>query len=507
MAEHYDALLDHVREITNLIATRNLLSWDQSTKMPPAAGNVRAGQMATLSRVIHETFTSEATLLLLDAAANEVADADFDSDEASMIRVLRRDYEEATRLPAAFVAEQAALHAQGREVWVKARAENDFALFQPILERIIATKREEAALRRGDDGGELYDALLGQFDRDLKSAQVKSIFDSHKPALIDLVTRIEARANRVDDSCVHQHFDIDKQRAFGTEVVRTFGYDFSRGRLDTTVHPFASFISRYDARITTRWDENFLNMALFGMMHESGHAIHCQGFAEAIDGTPLANGRTGPLSMSVGESQSRSWENLVGRSRSFWIWAFPKLQAAFPGQFDDVSMETLYGAVNKVQPSLVRVEADEVTYNLHIMARFELELELINDRLQVADLPEAWNAKYEALLGVRPPNDSLGVMQDTHWGSGLFGYFPTYALGNLLGAQYYAQALADHPEIPDEIAKGQFDTLRHWQNEHIHAHGRKFTADELTKRVCGEGMQADSYVAYLREKFSEIYAL
>jgi carboxypeptidase Taq len=366
-------------------------------------------------------------------------------------------------------------------------------------------KREEAALRSG--GGDLYDALLGQFDRDLKSAQVRAIFDAHKPALIDLVTRIRDRADRVDDTCLHQHFDIDTQRQLGLEIVQAFGYDLERGRLDVTVHPFASFISRYDARITTRFYENFFNMALFGMMHEAGHAMHAQGFAERLDGTPLANGRTGPMSMSVGESQSRSWENMVGRSRAFWTWAYPKAQAAFPAQFDGVSFDTFFGAINKVQPSLIRVEADEVTYNLHIMARFELEIEVINDRLAVADLPEAWNAKYEELLGITPPDDALGVMQDTHWGSGLFGYFPTYALGNLLGAQYHAQALADHPQIPDELERGKFDTLLHWQNAHIHEPGRKFTADELTRRVCGEGMQADSYVAYLREKYAEIYRL
>jgi carboxypeptidase Taq len=494
-----------MQDIDNLGTARSLLAWDQRTQMPPQGAGVRAGQIATLSRIYHEMFTSETTARLIEEAANEVNGADYESDEASLIRLVQRDYEDATKLPTDFVKRMSELTSRGQQVWAKARAEKDFVQFQPVLEQLIDMTLEEAALRGYDDHP--YDALLDQFDRDLKTADVKAIFDTHKPALIDLIAAVSEQQDRVDDSCLHQHFDIDQQRAFALDVVKAFGFDFERGRQDTTVHPFAMSMSRYDTRITTRFNDDFLNPALFGMMHEAGHGMHGQGFSDEIDCTPLAGGGARGYSMSVAESQSRTWENLVGRSRGFWQWAFPKLQAAFPGQFDDVDLDTFYGAVNRVQPSLIRVEADEATYNLHIMVRFELELELVSGSLKVADLPDAWNAKYQDFLGIIPPDAALGVLQDVHWSSGAIGYFPTYALGNLLAVQYYNKALQDHPSIPDEIAAGKFDTLLKWQTEHIHQHGRKFNADEMTRRVTGEGMQSQDYIAYLQAKYSDIYGL
>jgi carboxypeptidase Taq len=287
------------------------------------------------------------------------------------------------------------------------------------------------------------------------------------------------------------------------EVVRSFGYDFDRGRLDETVHPFATSFSRDDVRITTRFLPEFLNPALFGTMHEAGHAMYEQGIAPELDATPLGGG----TSLSVHESQSRMWENIVGRSKPFWAWALPKLQAVFPQQLGGVDLDTFYKAINIVKPSYIRVEADEATYNLHIMLRFELEMELAAGKVKVADLPQEWNDRFEASFGIRPPTDAVGVLQDIHWSGGMIGYFPTYALGNLLSAQYYNQAIREVSSIPDDIASGRFDTLLGWLNDRIHRHGRKFTADELTRRITGEGIQSRDYIAYLETKYAEVYGL
>ncbi len=302
---------------------------------------------------------------------------------------------------------------------------------------------------------------------------------------------------------LHQRFDIPKQRAFGVMVVSAYGYDFNRGREDEVVHPFCTTFSQGDVRITTRFNPDFFNPALFGTMHESGHAMYEQGVDPSLEGTPLSRG----TSLGVHESQSRMWENFVGRSKPFWNWAFPKLQDTFPDQFKGVNADQFYRAINKVQPSYIRVEADEATYNLHIMLRFELEMDMIAGKIAVNDLPEAWNEMFQAFLGVTPPTDKVGVLQDVHWSNGLIGYFPTYALGNLLAAQYYQKALQDRPSIPDDIANGKFDTLLGWLRENIHRHGRKFTAEELTQRITGESIDCKYYMQYLQNKYGEIYGL
>ncbi|MCA9905348.1 MAG: carboxypeptidase M32, partial [Anaerolineae bacterium] len=279
--------------------------------------------------------------------------------------------------------------------------------------------------------------------------------------------------------------------------------DMQRGQQSVSVHPFCTTFARGDVRITTRFDSKWLNPALFGMMHEAGHAMYEQGVGAFLDGTPLGGG----TSLGVHESQSRMWENIVGRSRGFWMWAFPFLKQYFPTQLEGVDAESFYKAINKVERSFIRVEADEATYNLHIMVRFELETGVVSGKIKVADLAREWNDRFESYFGVVPPSDALGVLQDVHWSSGLMGYFPTYALGNLLSVQYYNRALKDHPSIPDEIAQGKFDTLLHWLNENIHQHGRKYTSDELTQRVTGEGIQSNDFIAYLEGKFGDIYGL
>jgi carboxypeptidase Taq len=501
MSEKYQELVKHLGEIHNLNMASSVLHWDQQTQMPPGGAAARAAQMATLSRIAHEMFTSEQTARLLEAASGELDGAGYDSDEASLIRVVKQDYEDATKLPAEFVAEQTRVTALAHEVWAKARANNDFPSFQPTLERIFELARQQADYLGYKEHP--YDALLGLYERGMTTAQVRRIFDEHKPQLVELIAAIGKHADRVSDAVLHQAFEIEKQREFAIEVVKAFGFDFARGRQDVAVHPFCTHFSRDDVRITTRFSPDFLNPALFGMMHEAGHGLYEMGSDPALEGTPLSGG----TSLGVHESQSRLWENIVGRSRAFWTWALPRLQAKFSSQLGGVDLDTFYKAINKVQRSFIRVEADEATYNLHIMLRFEIETELLSGQIQIADLPRIWNERFEAYLGIVPPNDTLGVLQDVHWSAGLIGYFPTYALGNLLSAQYYKQAVQAHPSIPDEIAEGKFDTLLNWLVENIHRHGRKYTSDELTRRITGESIQSRDYIRYLQAKFGEIYGL
>ena len=501
MGEKFDALKARLGEIHNLDMIAGLVGWDQQTYMPPGGAEAKASQMATLSRLGHEMFVSDETGRLIEDAAAEVEGMAYDSDEASLIRVIREDYTEQTKLPTELVAELTRQTALAHEVWANARQGNDFRAFQPALEKIVALTIRQAEYLGYQD--EPYDALLNQYERGITAKQVKAIFDEHKPELVQLIADVRANADAVSDAVLHQPFDVDKQRTFGLNVVQKYGYDLTRGRQDVAVHPFCTHFSRNDVRITTRFNPEWLNPALFGTMHEAGHAMYEQGIAPALEGSPLASG----ASLAVHESQSRMWENVVGRSKGFWSWALPQLKATFPDQLGSVDLDTFYKAINKVQPSYIRVEADEATYNLHIMLRFELESEMVAGRLNIADLPEEWNDRFEAFFGITPQSDTLGVLQDVHWSSGLIGYFPTYALGNLLAAQYYNQALKAHPSIPDEIASGQFDTLRGWLNTNIHQHGRKFTSEELTRRVTGESIQSRDYIQYLKTKFSDVYGL
>lgn len=501
MGEKYTALLRRLSDIHNLDQAGSVLHWDMNTYMPDGGAPARGEQLETLTRIRHQMFIDEETSQLLEDAKVEIGSADYESDEASMVRIVQQDMEDAVKLPTEFVASFTKLTSDAHHKWKEARAKNDFAIFQPYLERIVEMSRQQADYLGYDETP--YDALLQQYERSMTTASVKAVFDEHKQQLIDLVAAISEQKDRVDDSMLHQAFPIEKQRAFAEWVAQAIGYDFTRGRLDVSVHPFSTSFSVNDSRITTRYHENWLNPALFGTMHECGHSMYEQGVAQNLDGTMLGGG----TSLGVHESQSRTWENLVGRSRGFWQWAYPKLQEHFPGQFDNVDVETFYKAVNKVSPSFIRVEADECTYNLHIMLRFEIEQKIIGGEVAVKDIPDLWNTMFQEFLGITPPTDTEGCLQDIHWSMGGFGYFSTYALGNLLGSQYYNKAVADVPSIPDDIANGNFSTLLTWQNENLHVHGRKFNTDELTRRVTGEGIQSRDYIAYLKAKFADIYGL
>jgi carboxypeptidase Taq len=496
--EKFKAMLG---EVIDLQGAAELLGWDQQTYMPPGGARARAMQLATLGRVAHEKLVSDDMGAALEAAESETKGMDPDSDEVRMVRKARRDFDKARKVPSEWVGEFRRVTALAHPVWEKARAEADFGQFGPRLKEIVALRRQYVDFFAPYD--HVYDPLLDDFEPGMKTSQVRDVFAELRKEQVALVQEIVERGLPVDDSVVRQHFDEDRQREFGLEVARAIGYDFERGRQDKSVHPFTTGSGPGDVRITTRFDLQFLNTALFGTMHEAGHAMYEQGIARELDRTSVGEG----TSLGVHESQSRMWENLVGRSLAFWKGSYARLQEVFPDQLGDVDLDTFYRAINKVEPSFIRVEADEATYNLHIMVRFELEVALMEGTLDVADLPEAWNTKFDEFLGITPPDDSLGVLQDIHWSSGMIGYFPTYALGNLIGGQLWGKIKEDIPDLAQKIEAGQFSDLLDWLRENVHRHGAKFEPMELLTRVTGSGLTAQPYLAYLRDKFGEIYRL
>jgi carboxypeptidase Taq len=423
----------------------------------------------------------------------------YESDDASLIRVTRREYERATRVPSALVAEMNEHNAAAYHAWAEARPANDFAKVRSLLEKTVELSRKWAECFPHDH---IADPLIDNADYGMKAETVRKLFADLRARLVPIVNAITAYPT-ADDSCLKRGASEADQLAFGRDVVKRFGYDFERGRQDKTHHPFMTKFSLGDVRITTRIREDDLSDALFSTLHEAGHAMYEQGIDQRFDGTPLGNG----TSAGVHESQSRTWENLIGRSRGFWEFFYPKLQTAFP-RISDVPFETMYRAINKVQRSLIRTDADEVTYNLHVMIRFDLELALLDGTLAVKDLPDAWHARYQADLGVHAPNDREGVLQDVHWfGGTVGGMFQGYTLGNVMSAQFFDAALRAHPEIPDEIRQGRFGTVRGWLTENIYRHGSKFTASEIVERATGRPMTIEPYIAYLTKKYGELYPL
>jgi carboxypeptidase Taq len=501
MEAKYQELRNRLTEIDDLNAANALLGWDQSTYMPPGGSAARARQSATLSRLAHEKLTDPAVGRLLDDLRAYEESMGYDSDEAGLIRVARRAFERAVKVPPDFVAEMTSHQAESFQVWTEARPQNDFGRVRPYLEKTLDLSRQYAGFFPGYE--HIADPLIDVADYGMKASTIRSVFGQLRAELVPLVESITALPP-ADDSCLHQRFPEPAQWAFNLEAARQIGYDFARGRLDKTHHPFTTKFSIGDVRITTRVDERFLSPALFATIHEAGHALYEQGVKAEYEGTPLADG----TSSGVHESQSRLWENRVGRSRGFWTFTYPKLQAAFFEQLGRVPLKTFYRAINKVERSLIRVEADEVTYNLHVMLRFDFELAMLEGSLAVRDLPDAWRARFQADMGIVPPDDRDGVMQDVHWYFGTIGgMFQGYTLGNILGAQFYDAALRAHPEIPDEIAMGQCGTLLAWLRENIYQYGSKYTTSELLARITGGALDIEPYMRYLRTKYGELYAL
>ena len=501
MATRLDELKARLLEVNDLNAAAAVLRWDQATYMPPGGAGARGRQLATLGRLAHEKFTDAALGRLLDEAARETGGLPYESDEAALVRVTRRDYERALKVPPDFVAELSSHSALTYQAWTGARPANDFARVRPLLEKTLELSRRMADFFPGYESP--ADPLIDFADLGLKASLVRELFDALRARLVPLVRAITARPV-ADDACIRQHAPEADQLAFGLAVIRRFGYDFERGRQDKTHHPFMTRFSLGDVRITTRVRENDLTDALFSTLHECGHALYEQGIDPAYEGTPLADG----ASAGVHESQSRLWENLVGRSRGFWEHFYPRLQQAFPAQLGRVAPDDFYRAINKVERSLIRTDADEVTYNLHVMLRFGLELDLLEGRLAVKDLPEAWRARFAADLGLAPPDDKDGVLQDVHWYAGIIGgEFQGYTLGNVLSAQFYDAAVRARPGIPADVARGDFGDLLGWLRENVYRHGAKFTPAELVERATGSPMSIEPYLAYLWRKYQPLYGL
>lgn len=499
MKESLQQLKEHLGKVHNLSAASSVLGWDQETYMPPGGAAARARQLGTLSELAHELYVADEVGRWLEELAPYEAELDFDSDDASLIRVARREFEKRRCVPAELVGEMARAASLGHQTWVQAREEADFSVFQPSLEKLVALRIEWAECFGPQES--IYDPMLDEFEPGLTTARAQAIFDAFRPPLVELVAAIAERPGRgVDGSCLDGRFEERAQWDLGVEALKVMGFDFERGRQDRSAHPFTTSFSVDDVRITTRFQADSLTSALFSTIHEGGHALYELGVSKALDSNILGTGD----SMTLHESQSRLYENIVGRSRPFWRHFYPALQAAFP-QFRQVEMETFYRAINRVRPSLIRVEADEVTYGLHIILRFELEQALVTGELAVRDLSAAWNAKMEEYLGLTPPDDAVGVLQDVHWSGGTLGYFPEYLLGSMLSVQLFERAQAEIPDLISQIEAGKLGELLAWLREKVHRHGLKFTLDEITERILGTELSPEPYLRYLRERYGEIY--
>jgi carboxypeptidase Taq len=488
-------------EISDLSCAGAVLGWDQATYMPAGGATARARQGATLSRLAHERLTDPALGRLLDQLHSYAAGLPPDSDDACLIRVTRRDFEKAVKVPADFVARWDAHGSASYDAWTRARPADDFATMRPLLEKSLDFSRQFAGFFAPYT--HIADPLIDGPDEGMTAAKVKALFAELRAELVPMARAI-AEQPPADDRCLSGSFAESTQMDFSLSVIRQFGYDLARGRLDKTHHPFCTKFAAGDVRITTRVREDNIGEALFSTLHEAGHALYEQGVPAELEGTRLGCG----ASAGVHESQSRLWENVVGRSRPFWQHFYPKLRQAFPEHFTRVPLGTFYRAINKVERSLIRTDADEVTYNLHIMMRFDLELDLLEGRLEVKDLPYAWRARFAADFGIAPPDDRDGCLQDVHWYAGAVGGgFQGYTIGNILAAQLYAAACRAHPEIPQDMARGDFGALLGWLRQNLYRHGRKLSPDELIERAAGSPMSIAPYMAYLRAKYGELFVL
>jgi carboxypeptidase Taq len=503
-----DALTARLLEIQRINSAAALLSWDQETYMPAGGGEARAEQISTLQGIAHQKLVSPEIERLLttwvDSETGEIRDTpgeSWDEPSRSLLREVWRDFSRAKKLPSDFVITLSRECSLAQQVWVEAKENRAFLQFLPNLRTVLSLKREEAEYLGYQDSP--YNALLDVYEPGSTIAALRPLFAQIKGRLVPLLKKIQQSSVQIDDGILFHTFDQARQLEFGRMVLIAMGYDFERGRLDLSAHPFTTSFHPTDVRVTTRVHEHDLQSCLFSCIHEGGHGLYDQGLDPRYFGTPLGDS----LSLGIHESQSRMWENCVGRSRPFWRFFYPMLQQTFHHQLRALDVEQFYSAINRVKPSLIRVEADELTYNLHIMLRFEIEQDLIEGRTQPEDLPGIWNQKMEEYLGIVPSNDAEGVLQDVHWSFGAFGYFPTYTLGNLYSVQFYEQAKLEIPHLEDEIAAGQLMVLRRWLGQKIHRWGRMFTPDHLSRRVTGKSLDPEPFLSYVERKYGELYKL
>jgi len=500
MEEKLRKLTELMAEVADINHSIALLGWDQQVYMPTGGAEERGYMMGTLGKIAHEKFISDQVGELLEDLKGFLPELDPDSESYRIIKVTSRDFEKTRRVPSAFISEQAQIVSLAQQAWVEARANSDFSIFRPHLEKVIELSRRYVSFFPPAEHP--YDTLLDAFEPGMKTSEVKSIFDELRPQQVALIQAIGKRP-QVEDGFLHLAYDEKSMWDFSVKVASSFGYDWKRGRQDPTTHPFCQSIGSDDVRITSRWVPALPFALLFGTMHETGHALYEQGVGHTWSRTALEGG----TSLGFHESQSRLWENLVGRSRAFWGYFYPQLQDRFRTQLGNVSVDQFYRAINKVNPSYIRVEADEATYNLHIMLRLELEIAMVEGTLSAKDLPEIWNEKMKDYLGVVPPNDAKGVLQDIHWSGGTLGYFPTYALGNLISVQLWERFKTVNPDLESQLRQGDFSSLLSWLRVKIHQYGRKYEPQEMIQRVARSKIDSGPYIRYLNSKYSEIYGL
>ncbi len=493
----YAELIQRVREQRLLSSCGDVLGWDERTYMPHNGSGHRADQIALLARLSHEMLTAPRIGELL----NQVEAGAPDSMEAANVREIRRAYDRAVKLPKELVEELARVTTRAQQVWQEARRDNNFAVFQPWLEKIVRLKREEAAAV--GYSGTPYDALLDEYEPGATTADVTRIFAELRQELVPLIAAVAGSGRRPKHDILEREYPVDRQQIFGQAAAAAIGFDFDSGRLDSTVHPFCSGIGPGDVRLTTRYNPHHFNESFFGILHEAGHGIYEQGLDAEQFGTPAGS----PASLGIHESQSRLWENQVGRSLPFWQHWFPRAKQVFLDTLREVTLDDFYFAINDVQPSFIRVEADEATYNLHIILRFELEQALLTGEVQPADVPGAWNERFQKSFGMTPPSDAKGCLQDIHWSMGGLGYFPTYTLGNLYAAQFMEQARQDLGDLEGDFRRGEYGRLKTWLNEKVHRPGQRYRPGELCRRVTGRPLSHKPLVAYLRGKYAPLYGL
>jgi carboxypeptidase Taq len=497
----YTELVRRIKDYSLLGSCASVLGWDERTYMPHQGSAHRAEQMALLARLTHEMLTAPEIGARLSEVEQSALVRDSESDAAVNVREIRRSYDRAVKLPKELVEEIARVTIRAQQVWQEARQANDFAAFKPWLEKIVHLKRQEAEAI--GYAGVAYDALLDEYEPGATTAEITRVFASLRAELVPLVAAIAASGRKPRREILEREYPVDRQQVFGQAAAAAIGFDFDAGRLDVTTHPFCSGMGPGDCRITTRYNSRHFNDAFFGIMHEAGHGIYDQGLDPEHFGTP----RGSAISLGIHESQSRLWENQVGRSQPFWEHFFPRARQVFLGALRDVGLDDFVFAINDVQPSFIRVEADEATYNMHIILRFELEQALVGGDLEPADAPAAWNEKFKQFFQLTPPTDKLGCLQDIHWSMGGLGYFPTYTLGNLYAAQFMEQARQDLGGLDSDFRRGEFGLLKGWLNEKIHRPGQRYRAKDLCQRVTGKPLSHKPLLAYLRSKYAPLYGI
>jgi carboxypeptidase Taq len=500
MMEAINQLKNILNEVYDLQMAQNVLGWDQATNMPAGGALDRSYQMGTLAKLSHQQFTSDTVGELLEKSKTEGASIDEESDDACLVKVAAKHYERARRVPHQWIEKFVQVTSNAQTLWEKAKADSDFALFEPHLKEIYDLRKEYSEFFKPYE--HIYDPLLDEFEPGLKTQEVQTIFNEIRPHQVALIEAIHS-AKQVQDDFLYLQYPKDLQWQFSMKVISKLGFNFERGRMDISVHPFTTGFGWGDSRITTHIHEKYLPSALFSSIHECGHAMYEQNISQTLRRSLLCEG----ASMAIHESQSRLWENLVGRSYMFWSHFYPELAALFPAQLGNVDLKTFYRGINCVKPGMIRTEADEATYNLHIMLRMEIEIGVLEGKIAVKELPQIWTEKMQSYLGVTPKNDAEGVLQDVHWSGGMMGYFPTYALGNIIGAQIWEKINQEIPELDSQIGQGNFQPLLAWLSEKIYRHGSKFEPKEIIQKVTCSGIKADPYIHYLENKYKDIYNL